>query len=298
MTKIVVVGSIVTDLAFRIPSRPQPGQVILAAKFGRFRGGKGYNQAVAAARLGAEVIMVGAVGNDEFGREFLHAFEREGIDATRVVSLSGVSTALAVPMVTPDGDVAFVHYMGANKQLDASCAADLPDCDALLLQGEIQAPVSLAAARTVARHDGMVIVNPAPIDDITEELANAATLITPNEVEAAALLGIDATGLDGEAAARELVTPTRHAVVTLGSRGAAWADGEDSDLVPPPQVEAVDATGAGDSFTAALAIALSEGQSYPDAVRFANAAGAHATTIDGAEPALPTRAEVEKLLGD
>ncbi|CAN5823117.1 ribokinase [soil metagenome] len=298
MTRIVVVGSIVTDLAFRIPHRPQPGEVILATKFGRFRGGKGYNQAVAAARLGAEVIMVGAVGNDEFGREFLQAFDREGIDATRVVSLSGVSTALAVPMVTPDGDVAFVHYMGANKQLDASTAADIPDCDALLLQGEIQAPVSLAAARAVARHDGMVFFNPAPVDDIPQELADAATLITPNEVEAAALLGIDATDLDGEAAARQLVTPTRHAVVTLGSRGAAWADGQDSGVVAPPSIHAIDATGAGDAFTAALAIARSEGQSYPDALRFANAAGAHAATINGAEPALPTRADVEKLLQD
>lgn len=296
MTSIVVVGSIVTDLAFRVPSRPRPGEVILASEFGRFRGGKGYNQAVAAARLGAEVIMVGAVGNDDFGREFKKAFDREGIDASRVVTLSGVSTALAVPMVTPDGDVAFVHYMGANKQLDASCAADLPDCDAVLLQGEIQAPVSLAAARTVARHGGMVVLNPAPISDITEELAAAAMLITPNEVEAAALLGRDADDLDGQAAAEALVTDSRRAVVTLGSRGAAWADGEDSGLEAPPQVQAVDATGAGDSFTAALAIALSEGQDLPQAVRFANAAGAHAATVNGAEPALPTREDVEKLL--
>lgn len=296
MTKIVVVGSIVTDLAFEVPTRPGPGEVILATGYGRYRGGKGYNQAVAAARMGADVVMVGAVGRDDFGRGFLEAFEREGIDASRVITLDGVATAVAVPIVTPDGDVGFVQYQGANLHLDASWAADLPECDALLLQGEVAAPVSLAAARVVAGRGGRVVLNPAPVHDVPPALAEAATVITPNEVEAAALLGISAEGLDGQAAAEQLVTPTRHAVVTLGARGAAWADGASSGVVAPPSIAALDTTGAGDSFSAALAIALSEGQGWDDALRFATAAGAHAATIRGAEPGLPTRADVERLL--
>ncbi|WP_370326925.1 ribokinase [Euzebya sp.] len=296
MTRILVVGSLVMDLAFDVPAVPGPGEVILATAFGRYRGGKGYNQAVAAARMGAEVVMVGAVGDDDFGRAFLTALDAEGVDASRVVVLDGVATAVAVPLVTPDGDVGFVQYQGANRQLDAAVAADLPDCDALLLQGEIQAPVSLAAARAVRSRGGRVVLNPAPVHDISDELATTATVITPNEVEAAALLGRDAADLDGEAAARALVTDQRAAVVTLGARGAAWADGSRSGAVAPPGVEAIDATAAGDSFNAALAIALAEGQGYADALRFATAAGAHATTIRGAEPALPTRADVEALL--
>ncbi|CAN5128624.1 ribokinase [soil metagenome] len=296
MVRIVVVGSIVTDLAFEVPKAPGPGEVILATRYGRFRGGKGYNQAVAAARMGAEVTMVGAVGRDDFGRGFLEAFEREGVDASRVVTLEGVATAVAIPLVTPDGDVGFVQFQGANLHLDASWAADLPDCDALMLQGEIAAQVSLAAARTVAGRGGRVLLNPAPVHDITPDLAAAATVITPNEVEAAALLGVPADGLDGEDAARRLVTDHRTAVVTMGGRGAAWADGTGSGVVAPPRIEPIDATGAGDSFSAALAIALSEGRDHADALRFANAAGAHAATVRGAEPGLPTLADVERRM--
>lgn len=296
MISIVVVGSIVTDLAFEVPRTPGPGEVILATGYGRFRGGKGYNQAVAAARLGAHVTMVGAVGRDDFGRGFLEAFEREGVDASRVVVLDDVATAVAIPLVTPDGDVGFVQYQGANLHLDASCADGLPACDALLLQGEIPAAANLAAATAVAEQGGRVLLNPAPVHDITAELAAAATVITPNEVEAAALLGVPAEGIDGEDAARRLVTEVRTAVVTMGARGAAWADGSGSGVVSPPRIIPVDATAAGDSFSAALAIALSEGRTHAEALRFANAAGAHAATIRGAEPGLPTLADVERLL--
>ncbi len=297
MTRIVVVGSIVTDLTFDVPAVPGPGEVILATAYGRYRGGKGYNQAVAAARLGAEVTMVGAVGDDDFGRGFLEAFEREGIDASGVLTLADVATAVAVPLVTPDGDVGFVQYQGANQRLTADAVADLPQCDALLLQGEVPAAVGVAAARLVAGRGGRVVLNPAPVHDVTPELAAVATVITPNEVEATALLGLPVDGaLDGRAAAEALVTPTRHGVVTLGARGAAWSDGSDGGVVAPPSITPVDATAAGDSFNAALGIALCEGMTYPDALRFANAAGAHAATIRGAEPALPTRADVERLL--
>jgi ribokinase len=117
--RALVVGSLVQDLSFRIPKRPQPGEVVIAEEYGSFRGGKGYNQAVALARLGAEVTMVGAVGHDEHGEGFIEALRREGVDAERIVRLPAASTGLAVPMITPDGDVAFVQHPGANRELSA-----------------------------------------------------------------------------------------------------------------------------------------------------------------------------------
>jgi ribokinase len=295
--RAVVLGSLVMDLSFQVPSRPQPGEVIAATDFGTFRGGKGYNQAVALARLGAEVTMVGAVGADTYGDGFLEALEREGIDGDRVVQLRGISTGIAVPLITPDGEVAFVQYPGANRQLAPAHCADLPDCDILLLQGEVLPTASVKAARIIRTRGGMVLVNPAPVHEITEELLATASVLTPNEVEAQALLMDEAVTDDsGIAAAEALRTSDRMAVVTLGARGAAFADAQGSGTVAPPSVAAVDSTGAGDSFCAALGVALAEGAGLTEAVRFACAAGAHATSIRGAEPSLPTRAEVEALL--
>lgn len=293
MVRGLVVGSLVMDLAFQVPVRPEPGEVVVATAFGAYRGGKGYNQAVALARLGAQVAMVGAVGADDHGDEFLLALRREGVDAERVVQLRGASTSLAVPLITPDGDVAFVQYPGVNRQLAPAHCAELPDTDVLLLQGEVPSATSLKAAEVIRRRGGLVVLNPAPMHDMPTELVEAASVIVPNEVEARALTGGD---LAGVAAAEALRTDSRAAVVTLGSKGAAWADAEGSGEMMPPTVDAIDATGAGDSFCAALGLALAEGAALPDAVRFACAAGAHAATIRGAEPGLPTRADVEALL--
>lgn len=297
--RALVVGSLVMDLAFRIPRRPRPGEVVVADDFGSFRGGKGYNQAVALARLGAQVTMVGAVGADAYGDGFLKALEREGIDAGRVVQLRGTQTALAVPLIEPDGEASFVQFQGANRQLSPAYCADLPDCDVLLLQGEVPPVASEQAARVIRRRGGVVLLNPAPMHDVTEQLVSYASVVCPNEVEAVGLVergGGEAPADDPLALARALQDEGRAAVVTLGKRGAAYATGSDAALVEPPEVSAVDATAAGDSFCAALALALAEEQPYPQAVRFACAAGAYATTVRGAEPSLPTRPQVEKLL--
>jgi ribokinase len=294
--RALVVGSLVMDLAFRVPARPEPGEVVVATDFGTYRGGKGYNQAVALARLGAEVTMVGAVGKDVHGDGFLDALEHEGVDCGRVVQLRGVSTGVAVPLITPDGEVAFVQHPGANRQLAPAHCADLPDCDVLLLQGEVLAATSLQAARVMRSRGTPVILNPAPVHEMTDELLGMATVLTPNEVEARALLG-DERDRSGVEAAEALRTDERVAVVTLGSAGAAYAGPDGSGTVAPPAVDAIDSTGAGDSFSAALAVALAEGGPLPEAVRFGCAAGAHATTVAGAEPGLPRRADVERLLG-
>jgi ribokinase len=295
--RAVVLGSLVMDLSFQVPVRPQPGEVITATDFGTFRGGKGYNQAVALARLGAEVSMVGAVGTDAYGDDFLEALEREGIDSGRVVQMRGVPTSVAVPLITPDGEVGFVQYPGANRQVAPAHCADLPDCDVLLLQGEVLPATSEQAARTMRTRGVPVLLNPAPVHEMTDELLAMATVLIPNEVEAQALLGDRAATDDsGIAAAEALRTADRMAVVTLGARGAAFASTQGSGAVAPPAVHAVDSTGAGDSFCAALGIALAEGADHVDAIRFACAAGAHAASVRGAEPGLPTRGQVEALL--
>ena len=296
--RALVVGSLVMDLAFRVPARPEPGEVIIADDFATFRGGKGYNQAVALSRLGADVTMVGAVGADAYGDAFLEALRREGVDADRVVQMRGTDTALAVPLITPDGEVGFVQHPGANHQLTPAHCADLPDCDVLLLQGEVTPVASEHAGRVIRKRGGLVLLNPAPVHDVTPAMLATASVVVPNEVEARALSGIRSD--DPLALARAARAPGRRAVVTLGAAGAAWAaedpDDDTAELVAPPTVEALDTTGAGDSFCAALAVALGEGHDYPSAVRFACAAGAHAATVAGAEPGLPRRADVEALL--
>ncbi|MDP8969636.1 MAG: ribokinase, partial [Actinomycetota bacterium] len=247
--RALVVGSLVMDLAFRIPRRPEPGEVVLAEDFTAFRGGKGYNQAVALARLGAEVTMVGAVGRDDHGDGFLEALEREGIDAGRVVQVRGAATAVAVPLIEPGGDVSFVQYQGANRQLSGAHCADLPDCDVLLVQGEVPAVASEQAARVVRGRGCIVLVNPAPVDDITDRLVSYATVVCPNETEAQVLVerGGNEAPDDVAALAEALRTEDRAAVITLAGRGAVYATGSQTSVVQPPEVSAVDATAAGAS---------------------------------------------------
>jgi ribokinase len=297
MVKALVVGSLVMDLSFQVPKRPAPGEVVIAESFGQYRGGKGYNQAVALARLGATVSLIGAVGADAFGDSFVAALEREGVDAAQLQRVAGSHTAVAVPIVTPDGDVAFVHAPGANRAVTIARPQALPPCDVLLLQGEVPAATSIAAAQTIRERGGLVMLNPAPVHDIPLELLDLADVVCPNEVEARALLGIhDEAVVDPSRLAQQLAAGSRTVVVTLGASGALFASAGQSGHVPPFDVQAIDATGAGDSFCAALALALVEGQALSDAVRFANAAGAHATTVRGAEPGLPTRRAIDELL--
>ena len=295
--RALVVGSLVMDLSFQVPKRPEPGEVILADSFGAYRGGKGYNQAVALARLGAQVTMIGALGADAFGDEFVAALEREGIDASRMVRLPDSYTSIAVPLVTPDGDVGFVHAQGANVALRPEHCRNLPDADIVLLQGEIPPDTSLDVARRARSNHALVMLNPAPVHHITPEMIAIADIVCPNEVEAYALLDLPPTPIgDPLTLAQQLALDGRIAVVTLGERGAVWSDGTTTGAATPPRISAIDATAAGDSFCAAFALAFVEGQALPDVVRFACAAGAHAATVRGAEPGLPSRAQVEALL--
>ncbi len=293
--RAVVVGSLVMDLAFKVDVRPGPGDVVIASDFARFRGGKGYNHAVALARMGADVAMVGAVGRDPFGDAFLAALEREHVDASRVVQLRGTPTAVAVPLITPDGAVGYVQYPGANRLLAAAHCADLPDCDVLLLQGEVSASTSCHAGRIMRRRGGDVLLNPAPVAELTEALLDVPTVVSLNQFEARKLLGVGSE-VGGVELARRLGRDDRAVVVTLGADGAAWCGQNDEGSSRPPRVQAIDSTAAGASFNAALAISIAEGRSIEEAVRLANAAGAYSSTVVGAEPSLPTRSQAEALL--
>ncbi len=292
-TRAIVVGSLVMDLAFSVPRLPAEGDHVIASAHASYRGGKGYNQAVALARLGAEVTMVGAVGVDAYGVGFREALDGEGVDSGRVVGKRGTPTGVAVPLVTPDGAVSYVQYPGANRYLAPAHAADLPDCDVLMLQGEINAATSRYAAEVIHSRGGLVVLRPAPAE-AAGGLAEVADVVVGNEAELSTLLGARASG---ESLACALAEEGRGVVVTLGPRGAAWCDPHGgSGTAPAPSVTAVDTTGSGASFDAALAIALASGASYEDATRRAAAAGALAATVRGAEPGLPTAAAVDALL--
>lgn len=292
----VVVGSLVMDLAFRIPRRPQTGQVVLASAFKAYRGGKGYNQAVALARLGARVTMVGAVGGDLHGDDFLDGLDREGIDATRVMQMKGTPTAVAVPLVTPDGRAAFVQYPGASWRLSPGHCADLPDCDVVLLQGEVPGTTSAHVAASYVRRGTPVHLHPSPIDEIDAQLLNAASLLTPSRAEAAALAGLPEDREPVELA-QALAHDGLRVVVSDGAGEVAWAaDGEHGTAPGAADADIVDSTASRDAVVAALAIWLAEGAPFPDAVRLASTAGQLAAATVGAEPSLPQRAQVRRPL--
>jgi ribokinase len=283
--RVVSFGSVNLDLAIQVPHLAAPDETVLARAVTEHVGGKGLNQAVAAARLGAEASMVGLVGGDAYGARLLEGLERNGVDH-RHVGRAGLASGLALCHVADDGSSAIVVVPGANALVTAAdaerAAADLAAADVLLLQGEVPAPASCRAAELARRGGALVVVNPAPAvaGPAVERLLGLASLVVVNAVEAATL-GLGTGG--GE----------RPVVVTLGAEGAV-ADGR---LVPPvPAPEVVDPTGAGDAFVAALATALAEGRSLVDAARWACAAGSAAVRIAGAEPSFPDRARLEELL--
>lgn len=274
---IVSFGSLNQDLAVRLAHLPAPDETILATGDASYRGGKGHNQALAAARLGAPVAMVGRVGDDDAGRWLQGGLASGGVDVSQLLAIPDIRTGTALCLLDDAGQVAIVVVPGANATVDVATAEAaielLADARVLLLQGEVAVAASVRAAALVRAAGGAVIANPAPVPDDAEALLAAADIVVVNRVEATAL------GL----AASERV------VVTLGADGVAVA-GEQIAAYP---AEPVDPTGAGDTFVAALATALSEGAALVEAARFAAAAGACAVEVAGAEPSLPTRAMVE-----
>ncbi|MCY4581646.1 MAG: ribokinase [Chloroflexi bacterium] len=299
---IVVLGSINMDLVGTAPRLPSPGETVLGGDFSTAPGGKGANQAVAAARMGASVRMIGRVGGDVFGPMLRYNLSSNGVDVSGVAYDPDAPSGVAMILLDASRENRILVASGANMRCDDTqvdaVASALEGADALMLQCEIPADVSLKAARIAKEMGVRVVWDPAPVEGFPPEAYGLVDVLTPNQAEAAALTGIEVTdAASAEAAARVLVERgVRAAVVKMGEAGAFYLAKEGGGHVPPFEVDAVDTVAAGDAFGAAMTCALAEGKPLNEAVRYGAAAGALAITRPGAQEAMPSRAEVDALL--
>lgn len=298
---ICVVGSINADLVVRVPTLPRPGETVLGGTFSSAKGGKGANQAVAAARAGAATALVACVGDDALGRAARDSLAAEGIDISHASVAPGHPTGVALILVDGRGENAIAVASGANDALsphDIDRARGLIEAaDVLLVQLEIPDD-SVARAVAIARAAGRtVILNPAPARALPADLLAAVDILTPNETEAEILAG--GAGGDAAAACERLRAAGCGAVVlTRGAAGALVASATGTTVVPAFPVTAIDTVAAGDVFSAALGVALGEGHDLPAAARFAAAAAAISVTRAGAQASAPSRDEIERFLAE
>lgn len=299
---VVVYGSINTDLIAYTPTLPRRGETLLGNSYVMALGGKGANQAVAAARLNADVHMVGHVGDDTFGRLVLNQLAGYGVEVSRVEMIRDQGTGLAMISVDDNGENTIIVLSGANMhfdQKDVERTQDLfSEAQVLLLQLEVPVEADLAVARAAHEQGIRVIVDPAPAAQLPEEMYRIADIMTPNEVETEMMVGIRPFSTDeaSDAAERLRSRGLDTAVITLGSGGVFCASGAESIHLPAFQVDTVDTVGSGDAFNGGLAVALSEGLPMDQALTWGAAAGALCTTRSGAAAAMPDRVEVMKLL--
>ena len=301
---IAVFGSINMDIIAYSARLPKPGETIHGTGYKTGLGGKGANQAAAVARLGAAVAMIGRVGMDGFGQAAFGELAGYGVNGQHILRDHDNPTGIAVISVGEGGENVITIVAGANMKIDlgdvARAEVPLSGAKVLLLQLEVPDAAGLAAAAMVRKAGGTVILDPAPVPagGIAPEFWHAADVLTPNETETAALTGVLPTMPDeGLIAARALTERgVGTAIVKLGARGVVYKRGAEEGFVPAFEVIAIDTVAAGDCFNGGLAVALAEGRSLPDAIRFASACGGLATTKKGAAAAAPSRAEVENLL--
>lgn len=300
--KITVIGSTNIDLTLHVDHFPQPGETIASNSFGQANGGKGANQAVACARLGADVTFVTALGADTYAPALLSDFAADGIDTSRIMLRTGVNTGLAFILIDSTGENNITIAAGANATVSPddieNCRAAIEAADVLVMQAEIPYP-SVKAAAAIARSAGTkVLYNPAPVLAVDDEMMAMTDILVVNENEAETLAGIKFDGsncrdIAGELHRRGAAT----VVITLGTKGAYAFNGTDELSVAAFKVKAVDTVGAGDTFCGALAVACgNDGHVGADALRFASAAAALSVQRHGAQPSVPTLAETEQFL--
>jgi ribokinase len=302
VARIFVVGSANTDMIVRVPRIPAPGETVLGGEFRTAAGGKGANQAVAAARAGGDVLLVAALGADAWGDAALQGYVEDGIDVNLVRRVPGAPSGVALILVDDRGENSIAVAPGANSQLSPRdvepLARLLSPGDVVLLQLEIPLATVDAAARIARRHGARAVLNPAPALELPPELLASIALLTPNVSEAEQLTGVP---LQENAALIRAADALHHrgvedVLITLGARGVFASAGPLRERIPGFPVEAVDSTAAGDVFNGSLAVGLAEGRDWPDAIRFATAAAALSVTRVGAQPSAPRRAEIEQFL--
>ncbi|HUT92156.1 MAG TPA: ribokinase [Thermoguttaceae bacterium] len=299
--RIVVVGSSNTDMVVKAERIPVPGETVTGGQFVMAAGGKGANQAVAAARLGAEVTFVARIGQDMFGDQAVEGYQKEGIVTDWILRDPQRHTGVALIMVDQQGENLIAVASGANHALtpqDVERAAErIRAADAVMLQLETPMDTVRFTAQLAADAGVPVILDPAPAAPLDRSLLERVTYLTPNESEAERLTGLPVQDEASarEAAAKLLQSGARHVIVTLGSQGALVAGPEGATLIPGYQVEARDSTAAGDAFNGGLASALAKGLSLEEAVRQANLGGALSVTRMGAQPSLPTEEELRRF---
>ncbi|APB71065.1 ribokinase [Paenibacillus polymyxa] len=292
MAKISIIGSSSMDLVVTSSKRPGAGETVLGESFTTVPGGKGANQAVAAARLGADVTMIGRVGDDHFGEQILRNFEENHVYTGYVKPVTHMESGTA-HIVLAEGDNSIVVVKAANNEVTPAYVEEALDVirssDIVLIQQEIPSETVVYVSEICAKYQIPLLLNPAPAREVEESVIANATYITPNEHEAAIMF----KDMSLQEALRKYPNKL---FVTEGSNGVRFFDGEQEVVVPTYKVEAVDTTGAGDTFNAAFAVALAEGNSLADSVKFANRAASLSVTKFGAQGGMPTRREVEEQI--
>lgn len=292
MINICVIGSCAVDLVVTSSKRPLAGETILGESFSIVPGGKGANQAVAAARLGASVSMIGCIGEDFYGDSILENFKQNHINTSFLQRSKGTSTGTA-HIILAEGDNSIIVVKGANDlvtpDLIDQAAEQIKKAHMVLIQQEIPVETVAYVSQLCTRYNVPLLLNPAPARQLEQHIIEQAYYITPNEHECEILF-------PQYTVSEALKKYPNKLFITEGSKGVRYFDGHEEKIIPTYKVNAVDTTGAGDTFNAALAVAIAEGQSIETALKFANRAASLSVTKFGAQGGMPTRAEVEESL--
>ncbi len=295
--KIFVIGSANTDMVVKAKKLPSPGETILGGTFLMNAGGKGANQAVAAARLGGQVTLVAKVGNDIFGKQTISGLQQEHIDTRYVFTDFGTPSGTALIMVNEEGENCIAVAPGANANLlpsDILTVKDIGEAEIILMQLEI--PIgTIAAVISIARKNNQkVVLNPAPAQKLEDDLLRGLFLITPNETEASLLTGINVIDETTAAAAASefLKKGVQHVIITLGKQGAYFQNATMKLMIEAPAVTAKDTTAAGDTFSGAITVAITENMNWEQAIKFAVEAASISVTRMGAQSSIPWRMEL------
>ncbi|MGR5146823.1 ribokinase [Photobacterium alginatilyticum] len=302
MNKLVVLGSVNADHVLQVASFPRPGETLHGHSYCVIPGGKGANQAVAAARLGADIAFIASVGDDSFGREMLESFAKEGMNTEAVMIEEGVPTGIAMIQVAATGENSICISAEANGCLSPARIQPhhhlIENADTLLMQLETPIETIEAAAKVAKLSGTRVVLNPAPAQPLSDDLLQLVDMITPNETEAELLTGVKVEDMASAQKAADVLHTKgiKQVMITLGSQGVWLSQNGEGQQVLGFRVDAKDTTAAGDTFNGALLTALQEGRALEPAIRFAHAAAAISVTRMGAQTSIPHRREVERFL--